>query len=68
MGTTLTSMATASPLLGMFGLGPMEMIVVGIVALLLFGSNLPSAMRGLGQGIREFKDGMNDTTKEIEGK
>lgn len=45
-------------------LGPTEMIVVGLVALLLFGSRLPSAMRSVGQGISEFKRGLADSSQE----
>ena len=45
----------------MFGLGPMEMAVVGIVALLLFGSCLPKRARSLGQSINAFKEGLNQT-------
>ena len=37
---------------------PMEMIVVALVALLLFGNRLPSVMRSLGQSVTEFKKGM----------
>lgn len=37
---------------------PIGMIVVGLIVLLLFGSRLPSVMRNLGQGMVEFKKGM----------
>ncbi len=50
----------------MFGLGPMEMLIVGLVAVVLFGNRLPSAMRGLGHGFREFKDGMTGIEHKIE--
>ena len=50
----------------MFGIGPMELSVVCLVALLLFGSRLPSVMRSLGKGISEFKQGLSDITKEID--
>lgn len=50
----------------MFGIGPMEMVIVGFIALLLFGNRLPSVMRSLGQGISEFKEGMNDISKPLE--
>ena len=40
------------------GLGTMELLVVGGVILLLFGSRLPKVMRSLGQGIVEFKRGV----------
>ena len=38
--------------------GPMEMIILGMVVLLLFGNRLPSVMRSLGVGITEFKKGI----------
>ena len=43
-------------------LTPTTAIIVGGIALLLFGSRIPSVMRSLGQGVTEFKKGM----KEIE--
>jgi sec-independent protein translocase protein TatA len=43
--------------LALFGLGGSELIVILILVLVLFGgSKIPSLMKGLGQGIREFKD------------
>lgn len=44
--------------------GPMEMIIFGIIALLLFGKRLPEVARGLGKGIVEFKKGLNDVGDE----
>lgn len=41
------------------GTGPMEMLVVGVIAVLLFGHRLPSVMRNLGRGAREFREGLN---------
>ena len=56
-------------LLAIMGLGPMELVIVGIVVLLLFGSRLPSVMHSMGKGITQFKKGLNDTsdddTKEV---
>ncbi|WP_425617887.1 twin-arginine translocase TatA/TatE family subunit [Anatilimnocola sp. NA78] len=43
----------------MFGIGTTELIVVGVVVLLLFGTRLPMAMKSLGQGLKQFKEGMN---------
>ena len=41
-------------------IGTTEIIVIGAVALLLFGGKkLPELMRGLGKGVKEFKDGVN---------
>lgn len=42
-------------------IGTTELIVIGGVALLIFGGKkLPELMRGLGKGVKEFKEGMND--------
>ena len=48
------------------GISPMEMLIVGIIALLLFGSRLPEVMRNLGKGITEFKRGMRGIEDEID--
>jgi sec-independent protein translocase protein TatA len=42
----------------LFAFGPMELVVIGVVVLLLFGSRVPSTMRSLGLGLKEFRDGM----------
>ena len=42
----------------------MEWLVILIIALLLFGSRLPSMMRGLGGSIKEFKKGMEEGTEK----
>ena len=47
-----------------FGIGPMEMLVVGVIALLLFGKRLPEVARGLGKSITEFKRGLRDVGAE----
>lgn len=46
-------------------IGTTELILIGALVLLLFGGKkLPELMRGLGQGIRSFKQGMNEPIKE----
>ncbi len=35
-----------------------DMLIVAVIALLLFGNRLPGVMRSLGQGVTEFKKGM----------
>jgi len=41
----------------MIGLpGPFEMVVIGIVAILLFGKRLPSVARSMGEAIKEFRE------------
>lgn len=42
-------------------IGTTELLLIGGIALLLFGGKkLPEMMRGLGQGVREFKKGVNE--------
>lgn len=50
-----------------FNLGGSEIMLILLVVLLLFGSNkIPELARGLGKGIREFKDATNGIKREIE--
>lgn len=47
-------------------IGTTEMVLIAVVALLLFGGKkLPEMMRGLGQGIKEFKKAANEVTEPI---
>jgi sec-independent protein translocase protein TatA len=48
------------------GIGPVEMMVVGVVALLLFGNRVPETMRSLGRGFKEFRDGMKGIESDID--
>ena len=44
----------------MFGIGAQEIILIALVVLLFFGGKkIPELMKGLGKGVRSFKDGMN---------
>jgi sec-independent protein translocase protein TatA len=49
----------------MFGLGPVEMLIVGVIAVLLFGNRLPEVGRSLGKGLIEFKKGLRDIQSEV---
>ena len=49
----------------MFGIGQTELLIIGVIALLLFGNRLPSVMRSLGSGISEFKRGLDDVNRDI---
>ena len=43
-----------------------EWIIIGLVVLLLFGGKkIPELMRGLGKGVKSFKQGMNEVEKEV---
>ena len=48
-------------------LGATEIILIALVVLLFFGGKkIPELMRGLGKGVRNFKDGMKDIEKEVD--
>jgi sec-independent protein translocase protein TatA len=49
----------------MFGIGSTEMIIFGVIAVILFGSRLPSVARSLGKSIVEFKKGMTDIEQDL---
>ena len=49
----------------MFGIGPMELIVVLVLALLVFGpKRLPDFGRSLGSGMREFKESLTGAERD----
>ena len=53
-------------ILAIFNLGTGEIILIVAVILLLFGGRkIPELMRGLGKGVKSFKQGMNEVEEEI---
>ena len=47
--------------------GPWEVVIIALVILLLFGGKkIPELMRGLGKGVKSFKDGIKDVEKELD--
>lgn len=56
-----------SHLLFIGGFGMSEVLVIALVVLLFFGGKkIPELMKGLGKGVRSFKDGMKEIEKDIE--
>ena len=45
----------------LFGLGMQEVLIIALIVLLLFGGKkIPELMKGLGKGVKSFKDGMKE--------
>jgi sec-independent protein translocase protein TatA len=54
-------------LLFLGGVGFQEILLIGLFVLIFFGAKkIPEFMKGLGKGVREFKDSMNDVKRDLE--
>ena len=46
--------------------GPWQVVIIALVIILLFGGKkIPELMKGLGKGVKSFKDGLNEVEKDI---
>ena len=50
----------------MFGLGFQELLIVGVVAVVLFGKRLPEVAKSLGASYREFRQGLSEIQSQID--
>jgi len=49
------------------GIGMQEVLLIALIVLLFFGGKkIPELMKGLGKGVRSFKDGMSNMEKDLE--
>ena len=47
-------------------IGPWQIVIIALVILLLFGGKkIPELMKGLGKGVKSFKEGMNEIEDQI---
>jgi sec-independent protein translocase protein TatA len=54
-------------LLFLGGVGMQELLVIGVFVLVFFGAKkIPDFMKGLGKGVKEFKEGINEVKRDIE--
>lgn len=50
------------------GLGMQEILFIALIVLLFFGGKkIPELMKGLGKGVKSFKDGMNGLEEDVKG-
>jgi sec-independent protein translocase protein TatA len=54
------------PTLAFMNIGPMEIAILAVLGLLIFGKRLPEVGRSLGRGIVEFKKGLSGLEDEID--
>lgn len=46
--------------------GPWQIVIIALVVLLLFGGKkIPELMKGLGKGVRSFKEGLNEIEDQV---
>ncbi|MEN9555906.1 MAG: hypothetical protein RLZZ232_2192 [Planctomycetota bacterium] len=58
--TNVADRLISSQTLAIWSPGPMELGIILVIALVLFGNRLPGTMRSLGQSLKEFKKGMRE--------
>ncbi len=55
-----------SQLLFLGSIGMPEVLILALIVLLLFGGKkIPELMKGLGKGVKSFKDGVNGIEKDL---
>ena len=51
----------------LFGIGTQELLFIALIVLLFFGGKkIPELMKGLGKGVRSFKDGMKEVETDLD--
>ena len=60
-------MKMKATLLFLGGVGASEIVLIGLFVLVFFGAKkIPEFMKGLGKGVKEFKDAVKDVKKDVE--
>lgn len=67
IGTKLYQRNYMKSILFLQNIGAGEIIILALVVLLLFGGKkIPELMKGIGKGVRSFKEGVNEIEKDID--
>jgi len=67
MVTVTPPQGSVMPSLFAFDLSPTTMLVLGVIAVLLYGERLPEVARSVGKGLMEFKKGIRNIQDDVEG-
>lgn len=62
----ISSLVESVATLAVFGWGGMELVIVGGIALLVFGNRLPGAAKSLGMSFTAFKKGIKDGEEDLD--
>ncbi len=64
--TDIVSITIMGSFLFLGNIGAGEILIIALVVLLFFGGRkIPELMKGLGKGVKSFKDGMNEVEKDL---
>jgi len=50
----------------LFNMGPQELVVIGVLAVLLFGKRLPEVARSLGGSYKQFRKGLSEMQAQLQ--
>jgi len=67
MAIAMLPQGSAMPSLFAFDLSPTTLLVLGVLAVLLYGERLPEVARSVGKGFMEFKKGVRNIQDDLEG-
>ena len=56
------------PVFAFMGVGTQELLIIGVIEVLLFGTRLPKIARSLGQSVTEFKKGVHEIESDVDAK
>jgi sec-independent protein translocase protein TatA len=67
MAIAMLPQGSVMPSLFAFDLSPTTLLILGVIAVLLYGERLPEVARSVGKGFMEFKKGVRNIQEDLEG-